>query len=182
MKWIAATVTFDSPDRELATDLIADQFYALDLKGVVVDDPDMDPAQDWGEDAIRPPKKPGVTGYFADTPRAADKCKALEAALLRLERTTGIASRVAYSRHGRTGLGRSLEGIFLAGEYHRHHRGQALLAGIHGRTGGDRRRDRPGHGLRHRHPSHHGPLHRHDPVPFKGPGTPFWMWAPDRAS
>jgi ribosomal protein L11 methyltransferase len=98
MKWIAATVTFDSLDRELATDLIADQFYALDLKGVVVDDPDMDPAQDWGEDAVRPPKKPGVTGYFADTPRAADTCRALETALLRLERTAGIASRVAYSR------------------------------------------------------------------------------------
>lgn len=98
MKWIAATVTFDNPDRELATDLIADLFYALDLKGVVVDDPDMDPAQDWGEGAIRPPKKPGVTGYFADTPTAADKCKALEAGLLRLERTAGIASRVTYSR------------------------------------------------------------------------------------
>jgi hypothetical protein len=36
MKWIAATVTFDSPDRGLATDLVADLFYSLGLKGVVV--------------------------------------------------------------------------------------------------------------------------------------------------
>ncbi len=98
MKWIAAKVTFDSPDRELATDLIADLFYSLDLKGVVVDDPEMDPEQDWGEDAVPPPETPGVTGYFADTPNAADKCKTLEAALLQLRITAGIDNRVAYSR------------------------------------------------------------------------------------
>ncbi len=55
MKWIAAKVTFDGPDRALATDLVADIFYDLDLKGVVVDDPEPDAGQDWGEDAIPPP-------------------------------------------------------------------------------------------------------------------------------
>ncbi|MCB2146768.1 MAG: 50S ribosomal protein L11 methyltransferase [Deltaproteobacteria bacterium] len=98
MKWIAAKVTFDSPDRALATDLVADIFYALDLKGVVVNDPDMDPEQDWGEDAIRPSEAPGVTGYFADTESSGDKCKTLEAALLRLQGTSGIETRVEYSR------------------------------------------------------------------------------------
>lgn len=98
MKWIAAKVTFDSPDRDLATDLVADIFYALDLKGVVVNDPDMDPQQDWGEDAIRPPETPGVTGYFADTQSVADKCNALEVALRHLESSAGIATRVAYTR------------------------------------------------------------------------------------
>ncbi len=98
MKWIASTVTFDGPERDLATDLVADIFYSLDLKGVVVNDPEMDPVQAWGEDAVRPAQTHGVTGYFADTPSAADHCKALEAALRRLETTTGIATRVAYSR------------------------------------------------------------------------------------
>jgi ribosomal protein L11 methyltransferase len=98
MKWIAAKITFEVQDRELATDLIADIFYTLGLKGVVVDDPEMDPAQDWGDDAVRPPETPGVTGYFADTPKAAEKCKALEAALLRLERSTGIAGQATYTR------------------------------------------------------------------------------------
>ena len=98
MKWIAAKVTFDSPDRALATDLVADIFYTLDLKGVVVNDPDMDPEQDWGEDAIRPSEAPGVTGYFADTESSGDKCKILEAALLRLQGTSGIESQVEYSR------------------------------------------------------------------------------------
>ncbi|WP_319406771.1 50S ribosomal protein L11 methyltransferase [uncultured Desulfosarcina sp.] len=98
MRWIAATVTFDSPDRALATDLVADIFYALDLKGVVINDPDMDPGQDWGEDAIRPSEAPGVTGYFADTESSGDKCKTLEAELLRLQDTADIETRVEYSR------------------------------------------------------------------------------------
>jgi ribosomal protein L11 methyltransferase len=100
MKWIAAKVTFDSPDRDLATDLVADIFYALDLKGVVVDDPEMDPGQDWGEDAVRPADAPGVTGYLPDTPSVADKCKTLETSLRRLERSAGITitTRVTYER------------------------------------------------------------------------------------
>ena len=98
MKWIAAKVTIDSPDHDLAFDLVADVFYLLDLKGVVIDDPDMDPQLDWGEDAVRPPQKPGVTGYFADTRSAVDKCRALESALQRLDRTAGIATRVTYER------------------------------------------------------------------------------------
>ncbi len=59
MKWIAAKVTFDGLDSALATDLVADIFYDLNLKGVVVDDPELDPGQDWGEDAIPPPETPG---------------------------------------------------------------------------------------------------------------------------
>ncbi len=98
MKWIAAKVTFDSPNRALATDLVADIFYDLDLKGVVVDDPDMDPVQDWGEDAAPPPETPGVTGYFADTIGSGDKCKTLEAALQRLARVARINTHVEYTR------------------------------------------------------------------------------------
>jgi ribosomal protein L11 methyltransferase len=98
MKWIAAKVTFDVPDRALATDLVADIFYDLDLKGVVVDDPAMDPGQDWGEDAVTPPENPGVTGYFADTQSAGDKCKTLEAALQRLASVARIKTRVEYTR------------------------------------------------------------------------------------
>ena len=98
MKWIAAKVTFDGPDSALATDLVADIFYDLNLKGVVVDDPELDPEQDWGEDAIPPPETPGVTGYFADTHRAVDKCKTLEAALRRLARVANIKTRIEYAR------------------------------------------------------------------------------------
>lgn len=98
MKWIAATVVFDSHNQDLATDLVADIFYSLNLKGVVVDDPELDPSQDWGEDAVHPPETPGVTGYIADTENSADKCMALEDGLEQLERRTGIAARVVYNR------------------------------------------------------------------------------------
>jgi ribosomal protein L11 methyltransferase len=98
MNWIAAKITFESQQRELATELIADIFYGLGLKGVVVDDPEMDPDQDWGDDAVPPPQRPGVTGYFADTPTAAEKCKALETALKGLETRSGITGQVTYTR------------------------------------------------------------------------------------
>jgi ribosomal protein L11 methyltransferase len=98
MKWIAVKITFEAQNKALAIDLVADIFYSLGLKGVVVDDPEMDPAQDWGDDAVPPPETPGVTGYFADTPNAADQCQALEAALRRLEQKTGIAGQATYTR------------------------------------------------------------------------------------
>jgi len=98
MKWIAANVAFDSPETNLATDLVADIFYSLGLKGVVVNDPQMDPQPDWADDAILPPEEPSVTGYFADTDQAADQCRRLEEALSSLQETSGIATRVVYSR------------------------------------------------------------------------------------
>ncbi len=98
MNWIAAKITFDARDQRLATELIADIFYDLGLKGVVVDDPQMDSTLDWGDDSVRLPEKPGVTGYFADTPTAAETCKTLEAALDDLEKRAGIVSHATYTR------------------------------------------------------------------------------------
>lgn len=98
MKWIAAKVTIKNPIRDWTIDLVADIFYSLDLKGVVVEDLDKYTQLDWAEDAVRPPQQPGVTGYFADTQRAADRCRTLEAALKRLNSTAGIATRVTYER------------------------------------------------------------------------------------
>ena len=98
MKWIAAKVVFDSPEIDLAADLVADIFYVLGLKGVVVNDPQMDPQADWADDAVLPPQEPAVIGYFADTDQAADKCRRLEDALMHLQKASGIASRVVYSR------------------------------------------------------------------------------------
>ncbi len=98
MKWISASVTFDNSDPDPATDLVADIFFSLSLKGVVVNDPEMDPLTNWGEDAVPPPKTLGVTGYFPDTSSLVDQCKALEKALVQLERNAGIVTQVAYSR------------------------------------------------------------------------------------
>ncbi|BBO76890.1 ribosomal protein L11 methyltransferase [Desulfosarcina widdelii] len=98
MKWIAAKVVFDCPDIGLAADLVADTFYSLGLKGVVVNDPQMDPKPDWADDAVPPPQEPAVIGYFADTDQAAEKCRRLEDALMHLQKASGIVTRVVYSR------------------------------------------------------------------------------------
>jgi ribosomal protein L11 methyltransferase len=47
MKWIEAKVIFDQQDDVLTTDLIADVFYEFGLQGVVVDDPKIEPVEDW---------------------------------------------------------------------------------------------------------------------------------------
>ena len=47
MKWIAVKVLFEFQDVALAADLIADCFYTVGLKGVVIDDPVADPDEDW---------------------------------------------------------------------------------------------------------------------------------------
>lgn len=98
MKWIAAKVTVDGPDTELAIDLVADVFYTLDLKGVLVEDPTPDFQQDWSADAVRPSEQAAVTGYFADTGGAADRCRDLESALNRLAQSAAIQTTVNYTR------------------------------------------------------------------------------------
>ena len=55
MKYIEAKVTFDHPDAWLAADLVAGVFFDFDLQGVVVEDPGLEPADDWAEDAVARP-------------------------------------------------------------------------------------------------------------------------------
>jgi len=97
MKWVAVKVLFEFEDKALAADLIADRFYNLGLKGVVIDDPKMDPDEDWGDDAVPIPKKDAVTGYLPRDERFAGKLGVLETALADLGRATGIQCRVVCS-------------------------------------------------------------------------------------
>ena len=64
MNWLEIKVFFESDEPHLAADLIADVFYGFGLKGVVVDDPELEPEEGWGSDAIGPPAEHAVTGYF----------------------------------------------------------------------------------------------------------------------
>ncbi|MFO7496707.1 MAG: 50S ribosomal protein L11 methyltransferase [Desulfobacterales bacterium] len=97
MDWVAARVIFDPRTTVMAAELIASVFYDLGVKGVVIDDPEADPAEGWGEDAVPPCTDHAVTAYF---PRNADleaHCRALEAGLKRLATVAGLHSRVVYS-------------------------------------------------------------------------------------
>lgn len=97
MQWMEAKVTFNSPDEALAAELIASLFQDLDIAGVVVDDPHLEPVEGWGDDAVPPPAEPAVTGYLAIDGRLDRRCGELKAAL------TGLAARLplTYTVHCR---------------------------------------------------------------------------------
>jgi ribosomal protein L11 methyltransferase len=96
MKWIEAKVSFDHSDVSLIADLISNVFYDLGLQGVVVDDPKLEPEEDWAEDAIGRPTRYAVTGYFHKDNQIDERCKALEAGLVRLKEQLVFFYRINY--------------------------------------------------------------------------------------
>jgi len=103
MQWIEVKVVFDPPghgraDRELAADLIADIFYDFGLQGVVVEDPDIDPQEDWAEDAVGRADCHAVVAYLPEDSRAETRCRTLESKLAHLKTQSGIVSRVSYKK------------------------------------------------------------------------------------
>ena len=84
MQWIETKVTFACDNVHLAVELIADVFHDLSAKGVVVDDPELEPAEGWGEDAVAKPSKPAVTGYFPANEHSEKQRRKLKQALSRM--------------------------------------------------------------------------------------------------
>ncbi len=97
MKWIAAVVLLDAePPIEQAVDLISSLFDDLGLSGVVVEDPDLEPPEGWGEDALPKPEHHSVTGYFPRNDLLALNCSLLEQGLADLKLKQGILFQVFY--------------------------------------------------------------------------------------
>ncbi len=96
MKWIEAKITFESQNEALAVDLIADAFYEINAKGVVVDDPSLEPEEGWGPDAVPSPTQPAVTGYLPADDQMEARRQILEHALSRLARDNGLTHTIAY--------------------------------------------------------------------------------------
>jgi ribosomal protein L11 methyltransferase len=96
MKWIAAKIIFDHENTQLATDLIADVFYGLGLKGVEIEDQDLEPEEAWGEGDRSVPLQHAVIGFFPDTAQTTPKLIELEKKIRSLEKTFGIRSRKEY--------------------------------------------------------------------------------------
>lgn len=96
MKWIEAKVIFDHQDGALAADLISNLFYDFGLQGVVVDDPDLEPEEDWAEDAVGRPSIFAITGYFHKDGQAEERCKKLAEKLIRLKERLGFFYRIHY--------------------------------------------------------------------------------------
>ncbi|MBU2621330.1 MAG: 50S ribosomal protein L11 methyltransferase [Proteobacteria bacterium] len=97
MKWTEAKVIFDYSDKELAADLIADIFNEFGLQGVVIEDPDEEPSEGWGDGAVEKPANNSVAGYFPSNSSLSNKCAALEKKLKELESKSGISWHITYS-------------------------------------------------------------------------------------
>jgi len=98
MKWIEAKVFFE-PDRDgLAADLITDIFMQLGARGVVIDDPDLEPSDAWAEDAVSRPERHAVGAYFPVDSRLKRRSALLEYRLRQLTKSRGIAWQTAYRR------------------------------------------------------------------------------------
>ncbi len=103
MKWIEVKVVFDQPGNdptawELAADRIADIFHEFGLQGVVVEDPDIDPQEDWAEDAVGRAVSHSVSAYLPEDSKLETRCRALEKKLSHLEAQSGLLSRVSYTK------------------------------------------------------------------------------------
>jgi ribosomal protein L11 methyltransferase len=96
MKWIAAVVIVDTEPVDQAVELITSLFDDLGLSGVVVEDPNLEPAEGWGEDALPKPEHHMVTGYFPKNESLTSNCRKLELALADLKQNQDIDSQVIY--------------------------------------------------------------------------------------
>ncbi len=95
MKWIEVKVVFDFKDKQLAVDLVSDLFYDMDLKGVVVEEPEVEGFEDWGSHAVIP-ENDAVIGYFPYDDTLRTKLETIEEGLARLEKKIGIKYRMFY--------------------------------------------------------------------------------------
>ena len=103
MKWIKVKVVFDQSgnlpaDSDLAVDLISDIFYDFGLPGVVVEDPAIEPEEDWAEDAIGRAERNAVVAYLPEDSQTEVRCRTLEKKLSYLKERSGLISHVSYKK------------------------------------------------------------------------------------
>lgn len=96
MKWIAAKVIFNADNQSLAEELIADVFSEFNLQGVVIEEPDLEPIEGWGEDAVKRPENFSVTGYLPDNEFKEERISQLESSLSDLMSTFPMTCKIDY--------------------------------------------------------------------------------------
>jgi ribosomal protein L11 methyltransferase len=96
MKYIEIKVSFDHPDPTTAADLIAAAFFDFELQGVVVEDPALEPEEEWAEDAVAAAAAHAVAGYLPEDERLEGRRRRLTEALGRLGNHIGLVYRVSY--------------------------------------------------------------------------------------
>jgi ribosomal protein L11 methyltransferase len=84
MQWMTVKITFCSDNDDLTADLIADVFYGMRAKGVVIDDPLLELEDGWGAADLERPSRAAVTGYLPADDRYEHRRQSLEQSLVRL--------------------------------------------------------------------------------------------------
>jgi ribosomal protein L11 methyltransferase len=98
MKWLEIKVVFEAKETELAADLISQLFYALEVQGVVIEDPSLQPVEGWGENSVSRPGRLAVTGYFAENFLSQKRWQKLQTGLAHLAQVSDIRSQIIISR------------------------------------------------------------------------------------
>jgi len=96
MKWIEVKIIFDGQDHQLASEVISNILFESELKGVVEEDPDLEPADGWAEDSIGGVHQHAVVGYFPKDRQADNRRKLLENRLAVLKENFALAYRLSY--------------------------------------------------------------------------------------
>jgi ribosomal protein L11 methyltransferase len=95
MKWIEAKVLFEFENSDLAVEVISNLFYESGFRGVLIEDPDLQPPDGWGAGAVNRPRQPAVIGFLPLSQKSRDRCGHLYAKLRRLEDLHGIITQLA---------------------------------------------------------------------------------------
>ena len=120
MKWIEAKIVFDHTDKDIAADLIADIFYGFDLQGVVIEDPDLDPVDEWAEDAVVRSGSHAVTGYLPKDHRIERKCAMLVEKLEQVKSKLGFTYRLNYKERDEEDWAEAWKAFFWPQKIGRH--------------------------------------------------------------
>ena len=128
MKYIEARITFDHSDAGLAGDLVAGVFFDFDLQGVVVEDPGMEPVEEWAEDAVARPSAHAVIGYLPGDERLDRRRAQLEDEIARMGNHLGLVYRISYRQVDEQDWAESWKAFFWPQKIGDAYRGQALLA------------------------------------------------------
>jgi len=95
MKWIEAKVIFEFENPDLAVEVISNLFYESGFRGVLIEDPDLQPPEGWGAGPVSRPREPAVIGFLPLSQKSRDRCEHLNAQLGRLDGSHGIVIQLA---------------------------------------------------------------------------------------
>ena len=98
MLWSEIKILFESKEPELAIDLISMLFFDLNVTGVVIEDPQTNPAVNRKYSLGSQPEFYAVIGYFPGGRLSPEHRDKLKAGLANLEKEQGIRSRMVVDR------------------------------------------------------------------------------------